>query len=246
MARKIPRRRLGAPQPQALEAALRRALRPMIASVRATLPQVTTAAKAKAVGAALRKAWPASRIRKILEEHGRKGERAGSKAWQRRVRKDGKLQRLDAVEFDGEALVRTWSNEALKIIVSVRDEVAAGLQADIVEAALAGTDPSELAARWVAKGIPVEFGTLEGRMKVIAQNQMARLHAEVQKTRATAFGVTEFVWRTQRDKDVRPEHRGIADKTFTYAKGHSKEGRPGHKPGCRCWAESIIPDDFEF
>lgn len=218
----------------------------MIRSVQKILPQVTTEAKAKAVGRALRKEWPASRIRKILEAHGRKGEKIGSKAWQRRVRKDGKLQRLDAVEFDAASLVRTWSSEALTHIVSIRNEVAAGLQADIVAAALAGTDPSELAARWVKKGIPVEFGTLEGRMKVIAQNQMARLHAEVQKTRAQAFGVKEFVWRTQQDKDVRPEHRALADKVFTYAKGHSEEGRPGHKPGCRCWAESIIPDDFAF
>lgn len=50
----------------------------------------------------------------------------------------------------------------------------------------------ELAAGWRRRGIPLKFGML---------------HAEVQRERAQAVGVTEFVWRTQGDDRVRDVHR---------------------------------------
>lgn len=230
-------RTLGKPTPRTLEHALHRALLPMIRQVRATLPKIKTAADARALGRALKRKWSDKAIRAIVLVHGRKAERVGSMPW-------GVLTpRTDARrrEYDGDKLLEQWSRKAAKRITSVRDEVAEALRRDVVAALVAGTDPSVLTDRWVAQGIPVLRGTLEGRMKVIAQNQINTLHAQVQSERARAVGVTEFRWRTQGDNRVREAHRVLEGRRFTYAEPPS-EGLPGTPINCRCWAESIVPD----
>ena len=102
---------------------------------------------------------------------------------------------------------------------------------------------SWVAAKWRAEGIPVEFGTLEGRTKVIAQHQIATIHAEVQRERAKSVGVTEFYWRTQGDAKVRESHAALADTRHRYD-DPPDEGLPGTPVNCRCWAESVIPDEL--
>lgn len=182
----------------------------MIRQVRATLPQVTSVAEARALGRVLRREWPAQRIRRLVTGIGEKAERSSSIGWGRverlRIAAD---RRQDAEDSDGRKLAAKWANEAASQIKSVRDEVAAGLAAEVVQALEAGTDPATLAERWRGKGIPLEFGTLEGRVKVIAQHQLGMLHAEVQRTRAEAVGVRDFIWRTQGDDAVRDEHRDL-------------------------------------
>ena len=88
-------------------------------------------------------------------------------------------------------------------------------------------------------GIPLEFDTLEGWTKVIAQHPLGMLHAEVQRARARAVGVTEFVWRTQGDDRVRDAH---LDGQRLSSKDPPSEGLLGQPVGCRCRAESVLPD----
>lgn len=230
--------------PVSFETALRRALRPMVMQVRATLPKITTPAEARALGAALRKAWPDKRIAAIVAGIGAKAEAAASKPWLPLVRARARVAaRRDAAEFDGEALLEKWSRSATKRITSLRDEVAEGLRAEIIEAAASGTPHTELAARWVARGVPVEFGTLEGRMQVIAQNQVATLNADVQRTRAGSVGVTHFEWVHSDqtvDQGARPEHVARNGLVFPY----TFADLPGYQPNCNCSMVSVIPDDM--
>lgn len=238
-----PRNLVGAPAARALEAELRRALAPMVAQARAAASRVRTVGEARALGVALRARWPDSRIRAIVAAVGRKAEASAVRPWGPVVRASIRARaRRDAAEYDGAKLVDEWSRKAASLITSVRDEVAEGLRRDVVAALESGTDPATLAARWRAQGVPVEWGTLEGRMKVIAQHQLSTLHAGVQRERATALGVSEFVWRSQGDDKVRDEHRAADGQIYTYADGHPTEGLPGEPVNCRCWAESVIPD----
>lgn len=267
-------RRLGAPAPTGAPAALLRALSGLTATVRASVRGVRTAADARALGVALRKAWPDARIRAIVRAAGVAGERHGSRAWAPIVRAasavrdsrmrdtfvrgvvpgaaSSRIQHLDGIgwctrvdarkprEYDGTKLVDAWTREATSKITSVRDEVAERLRKDVIAAAEKGLDPAELAAGWIREGIPVEFGTLEGRMRVIAQHQLSVLHASVQSERARAVGVTEYVWRTQQDERVRDEHRALEGVKRSYA----ESPRPGEPVNCRCYAESVISDEL--
>lgn len=147
------------------------------------------------------------------------------------------------VPYDGRKLIDAWSRDATKLIRSVRDEVAPALRADIVHALEHGVSAEDLAQRWISRGVPVEFGTLEGRMRTIARHQLSVLHARVQSERARAVGVREFVWRTQGDDRVRDEHERLEGTRHAYDEPPD-EGLPGEPVNCRCWAESVIPDDL--
>lgn len=237
MSRPLKVKRIGEPPPLAHEAALRRAVAPMLVQIRATLPRIRTLGDVRAFDAAVKKAWPASKIRRLVADIGRRAEITASRPW--RVIS----ARTDAAEYDGDALLEKWSKDAAKKITSVRDEVAEKLRSDIVAAAEAGIDHEALAARWLQGGVPTMWGTAEGRVRVIAQNQLAILHSEVQRARAQAVGISQFTWRTQGDDKVRPEHRALEGRVLDYS-DPGDEGLPGHPVGCRCWAESVVPDDF--
>jgi len=212
----------------------------MVRQIRASLSLVKTPQDASALGRALRKSWPDKRIKALIAAAGEDVERGGSRPWLR-SRKDA---RKAAAEYDAAKLVDDWSTEATGLITSVRDEVARAMRSEIVEALRVGTDPTTLAARWASKGIPVEWGTLEGRTKVIAQHQLSVLHARVQRERATAVGASQFWWRDQGDTNVRDLHRDLANGgPYDYADPKTQgEGLPGEPVGCRCWAETIVPE----
>lgn len=313
---------VGGPPPRGLEVELRRAFAPMVQQVRRAAVKVRTAGQARALGVALRKAWPDTRVRKIVRAIMVKAEQRSSVGWGKwdrkktsragrankadAVRNDARKPRLNigesatwpdlndkvarsisstydnrrkitvieweledgsklttlgmpdgikraaprvraaaAAEYDGAALIERQSKAATKLITSVRDEVAETMRKDVVAALELGVDPEELAAGWVREGVPVIHGTLEGRMRVIAQHQLSNLHAAVQAERARAIGATEFRWVTQEDDRVRPAHRARHGRTFTYA--DPPEGElPGQPVNCRCHAEAIIPDELVF
>lgn len=148
-----------------------------------------------------------------------------------------------AAEYDGAALIEHASREAAKLITRVRDDVAEAVRRDVVAAFELGMTGPELAAEWKRTGIPAKFGKLEGRIKVIAQNQIARLHARVAEARARAIGASEFEWVTMEDDRVRAEHRKLHGRVFSYDDPPS-EGLPGEPVNCRCYAKVRIPDEL--
>lgn len=237
---------IGIPAPSNLAAKLERELSRMAAQIRRSVGQISGKQDIRSLGAALKREWSDARLREIVAKIGLAAERQGSKPWIKakltpdRVRADG--VRFDA-EYDGHALVEQWTREAFGYIRSVRDEVVEGMRRDFITAISRGETIEALAAKWRRQGIPVQFGTLEGRIKVIAQHQTSSLHAQIQRTRAAAVGVTEFFWRTQGDSKVRDAHVALADTRHSYASPPS-EGLPGTPINCRCWAESIVPDEL--
>lgn len=232
-------------QPPRIDRALARALAPMIATIRATLPSVRTPADSRALGAAIRKRWTDKVIRAAVRSSIVAAEAAASRPWRSidraLAKRDGKR---DAAEYDGTDLIERWVTQTVKHITSVRDDALDTMHRDIVAAYDRGDDPQALAAKWRADGIPLRFGTLEGRTQVIAQHQLTSLHAQVQRERAGAIGATEFVWRTQGDARVRDAHAALDGRTLTYADGAPGEGLPGEPVNCRCWAETVIDPEL--
>lgn len=60
---------------------------------------------------------------------------------------------------------------------------------------------------------------------------------------AKSIGAKTYVWRTAKDGGVCPRCKGNNAKVFSYAK-EPPGGHPGMAPGCRCYAEAIIPKEF--
>lgn len=243
--RKLPSR-VGAPLSRTHETTLRRELAIMTSRILATLPRVTTEAQARSLASAVRRQFSARAIATMVEKVGRAAERSSSASWQKipTPAKRSDAVRADALpEYDGEKLLAQWAKQASSTITSVRDEAIATIETDVVDAVASGTTGSELAAKWRREGIPLKFGTLQGRAQVIAQNQIAILHAEVQSTRARSVGAREFVWHSQGDSRVRPAHAALDGRTFEYDDPPAGEGLPGQPINCRCWAETVIDDD---
>jgi SPP1 gp7 family putative phage head morphogenesis protein len=86
------------------------------------------------------------------------------------------------------------------------------------------------------------------RATMIARTETARVSSALTAARAEHVGSTHFVWRTVRDRRVRPSHRKLegtvhrwdtppeVDPGFRYL--------PGQFINCRCYPEPIIPDRF--
>lgn len=242
MARPAPSESIGLASPRGLELELRRALAPMLAQVRATIPKVKSPSDARALGAALRRTWPDKRIRGVVAAIMTKAEARGSVGWKKWERAAFIRARLkaDAADYDAAKLIEQWSKAATAKITNVRDEVAEAMREDIVAALDLGLSAADLQEEWKRNGIPTKYGTLEGRIKTIAQHQISNLHAHVQAERARAIGATEFRWMTQQDSAVREAHRALHGHVFSYDDLPS-EGLPGQPINCRCFAEVVIP-----
>lgn len=241
-------RTIGKPLGPRTDRVLWMALQPMLADVRATLPLVKTAADVRALASALKRRYSDAKIKEIVRRSAAIVEKAASSPWVavdaavRRARAKG--DRLDAKEFDATSLLDKWTRDVVSQITSIREEASARLRGDILRAIDEGADPATLAAGWIKSGLPLKFGTLEGRSKVIAQTAIAQLHENIRITRAKSLGITESIWRHS-DQSVsqgaRPEH--VALDGTRYKNDEPPGGvRPGQLPNCRCWGESVIPD----
>jgi SPP1 gp7 family putative phage head morphogenesis protein len=150
---------------------------------------------------------------------------------------------IDVVRSQGFAgpVLAKWTADNSTLIKSIRSSAIPGLRKDIEEAFAKGLRWEELRDKWVEKGLPLEFGTLEGRARVIARTEMSKLNAELTEARHRDLGVTEYVWRTVGDLRVRDDHRARNGKRYSY---DAPDGpRPGRTPNCRCSAEAVMDLD---
>lgn len=65
----------------------------------------------------------------------------------------------------------------------------------------------------------------------------------VSRTRQQDAGITEYIWRTVGDGQVRPEHAARNGMKFSYDNPPS-DGPPGTPWNCRCFAEPVIPEQW--
>lgn len=132
------------------------------------------------------------------------------------------------------------------IIVTINTMVREGKKAvDIIRQIFVGTQGK--------KGI---FPKAKNRARAISNNEVDKLNGELQKTRQTEFGVTQFVWQTQQDNRVRSMHRPLQGKTCSWknstiyfdSEGNRRErssigatlAQPGEDFNCRCYASPVF------
>lgn len=239
--------KIGSALAEGIPNGLVRDLAPMARAIRATMPALARRALEGDSGDALRRLeaalqlqWSNARISRLVEKRGAQVVAASDRDWaplRRAISRDS--ARVDQELPDGLALLQRWVADAASEITSVRSSVIPGLQRDILHAVEHGWSPEQLATAWRKRNIPLLWGTLEGRTKAIAHNQLRALQSKVQRERARAVGVREFDWRTKGDSRVRPEHQRLEGTRHEYDDPPS-EGLPGEPHGCRCWAESVV------
>lgn len=244
---------IGKPLSKSHEIVLTRDLMRMAKRVQATAKAFATQAMAgnpRSVAAALKaslaREFSDDKIAKLVGAKGKAIEAETSRAWAPLMRRAGfdrkKRKSRPTPKYEGEKLIDKWTKAAAKDITSVRSEIAEAMRRDVIKALENGQSADDLVKMWRREGIPVEFGTVEGRLKTIANHQLHNLQAEVSAARAKAVGVKKEQWGTQGDSKVRPEHRALEGKVYDIDDPPGGR-RPGQDPGCRCFAQAVIDDD---
>lgn len=99
----------------------------------------------------------------------------------------------------------------------------------------------------LAKDILATGEVTVSRANLIARTETTRVATEILKARAAHVGSTHFIWHTAGDADVRPAHKKLNGRTFSWdeppiAEISGQRHLPGAFPNCRCWAEPILPE----
>lgn len=188
-----------------------------------------------------RAAMPDSKIRAEATQAGNATDKRHKGTFYRGVSRKVGLN-VSAAEPWRDKAIKDWVAQNTTLIKSVRDTVATGVQRDIVEALSKGTRPEVLRDRWIKTGIPVEFGTLEGRMRVIARDQVGKLNGQLSEQRQRGLGVKRYTWRTNIDGRERPHHHARNGQVFPWDSPPS-DGHPGIPVSCRCSPEAILDID---
>lgn len=150
------------------------------------------------------------------------------------------LPRLRPYQNAGqEQLIDEWRIENLRLIRGASAEHVAELAEVFKEAQEQGIPHAELIER-----IKDVLGAGENRAKLIASDQTTKFNGSIQAIQQQAAGITEFVWSTSHDGAVRPSHRLLDGRTFSWATGApdgAEHVLPGQPVRCRCQPVPVIP-----
>jgi SPP1 gp7 family putative phage head morphogenesis protein len=133
-------------------------------------------------------------------------------------------------------LVSAWTEENVALIKTIDGRYFADIERLVIAAVETGQDTPS-----IARILKERYGVSRARADLIAEDQISKLNGKVTEQRQTELGIEEYKWRDCGDERVRPSHKDLSGKIFTWKKG-SPEGHPGQPVRCRCRAEPIIPE----
>ena len=132
-----------------------------------------------------------------------------------------------------------WITENVSLIKSIDKRYFDEIVNLVSEAKGKGWTQRDLAGK-----INARYKVGRSRAKLIARDQIGKVHAQIDANRNMAAGVSSFRWVSSADERVRPLHNAIDGQVYNYPQGHPTEGLPGQPINCRCIAEPIF-DDWE-
>lgn len=98
----------------------------------------------------------------------------------------------------------------------------------------------------LAKIIEAEFGFTRRKALFLADQETGLLVSKYREERYAALGVQEYIWSTSHDERVRPDHRVLDGKRFSYAsppvtnRATGARNNPGCDWRCRCTPRPIL------
>lgn len=133
-------------------------------------------------------------------------------------------------------LAEGWIKENTALIKDVPTKLSGDLEGIIRRGTMAGKSVRDL-----SKDIKARWPMTENRARLIAQDQVLSLNADLTRNRLKSVGVSQYIWRSVQDNRVRPEHAEYNGQTYSWDKP-PPDGHPGTPVRCRCRSEAVWPD----
>lgn len=129
--------------------------------------------------------------------------------------------------------------EQVELIRSLPTEAAERVHRLAQQNLVTGARASELERMLMRSG-----DVTKSRATLIARTETSRVSSNLTQARAMYVGSVAYLWRTARDKDVRPSHRAMEGQPVNWDNPPTLDNLRGHAgclPNCRCHPEPIIP-----
>jgi uncharacterized protein with gpF-like domain len=190
--------------------------------------------------------WAERQSAKLLE----KVEKSNKRAFRQQSKTMATLLNTGPANANVVEVARKLMNEQVALIKSL--PIEAGLRAqkiafdNILNGRRAIPDPSVV--KQLMEDMEMTESVAINRAKLIARTETARANASFVQARASAVGVTHYIWRATMDgiPPMRAAHGKMNGKIVAYSKPPTLvDGTTGHAgtfPNCRCWQEPILPD----
>lgn len=141
--------------------------------------------------------------------------------------------------------------DTTRLITSIPDQYLTQVESIVMTNIRAGGRPAA-----IAKSLQKQFKITEGRAKLIARDQTAKVNGDLAAKRQQSSGFEYFQWLDSDDERVRDRHEDIANKVTAYGKGIyrwdypplSSQGVPiipGQDYQCRCIARPVLASEVE-
>lgn len=201
-----------------------------------SLPKLTAALNSYAD---LLQPWASAVAERMIGEVDARNE----SAWIQAGRDMGREIRRELQSAPTGQTMRQLQAEQVALITSLPREAAERVHELSMQAITEGGRAKELAERIYNTG-----AVTESRAMTIARTEVARAASNLTEARAKHIGSTQYEWSTSQDLDVRPEHKQLGGKIFSWsdppvAGSRGERAHPGTIYNCRCVALPIIPDD---
>lgn len=108
-------------------------------------------------------------------------------------------------------LVKSSTLTNSKLITSIEDKLLDDVAIIIQEGYSNGSS-----AKTLTKQIKDKFGVTENRARLIARDQIGKLHSDVVRDEHLTIGVTEYKWLTSNDERVRHSHKVLNEKICSW------------------------------
>ena len=123
------------------------------------------------------------------------------------------------------------------LIKSLRQDAIKDIRRIIFDAKISGRGVAA-----IAREIRDRFNVHASRAQLIAEDQINKLNADLNRIRQQQAGVTRYSWRTSRDERVRTLHRSLDNTIYRWGERTGAEAGlpPGQPVRCRCSARAVV------
>jgi SPP1 gp7 family putative phage head morphogenesis protein len=134
-------------------------------------------------------------------------------------------------------------DDQVRLIKSLPLDAAERVHHLIVQAKIGGKRANEVAEEIMRSG-----HVARSRATLIARTETARAATAVVRGRAEFIGATHYRWTSVGDADVRPSHRRLNGKVFSWDNPPLSDppdyhSHPGEIFNCRCWPTVLVGEE---